>query len=586
MSKKIASLYAEIGADVSGLEKGMNKAAKSMDDFAKQAKTEAKSWESVQKQKMRAYDEYARELTRQYKAQEKAEKDAVRASKQAAKEQAENIKQAAFVIAAAGAIIIKTAKDSYEAYEKLAGGILDVSIASGTTAEESSKLIQVLDDYKISADDLVTASKAMKEKGLSPTIETLASLADKFVAIKDPTERLKFAYDNLGKSADKYLNVLAKGGDVIRQSADGVNKQLILTDKQIKQAEMARLAVDKLSDSWEGAKVSLGAYVGELIVSNDTHARTIEILKERGVAVGRGIEYTDAWKAANAEARNELLNGMSSREQSVKLYRDEEMAAYSDAQSIDAVTQSNKNLSDQLSGQIGLIDNIQSAENSYTEKSKDLAGQRAEAESKLAELRKQGYWEQSDQIQDAIGKLDEIKGKEKELADERAKQSLQFISNILQEQLARDGWTLSEFDAFAAQQEAWGLWSSDVVAKSKAAWQEAQKITDAINNIPSEKNISVKFNVSGYSGVANYDERVANATKTKHASGGMFQIPMSYGNEGFQLGNGDTASGGEGLQIVPKDQMNGGGNAGGANIELIAAIRALTRQMSMQGMGV
>jgi hypothetical protein len=43
---------------------------------------------------------------------------------------------------------------------------------------------------------------------------------------------------------------------------------------------------------------------------------------------------------------------------------------------------------------------------------------------------------------------------------------------------------------------------------------------------------------------------------TSHASGGLFEIPMMYGNEGFRLGNGDTASGGEGLQIIPKNQMN------------------------------
>jgi len=42
-----------------------------------------------------------------------------------------------------------------------------------------------------------------------------------------------------------------------------------------------------------------------------------------------------------------------------------------------------------------------------------------------------------------------------------------------------------------------------------------------------------------------------------HASGGDFLIPTSYGNEGFRLGNGDTASGGERITITPK-----GGKAG------------------------
>lgn len=37
-----------------------------------------------------------------------------------------------------------------------------------------------------------------------------------------------------------------------------------------------------------------------------------------------------------------------------------------------------------------------------------------------------------------------------------------------------------------------------------------------------------------------------------HATGGQFMIPQSYGNEGFRMGNQDTASGGELVTITPK----------------------------------
>ena len=45
-----------------------------------------------------------------------------------------------------------------------------------------------------------------------------------------------------------------------------------------------------------------------------------------------------------------------------------------------------------------------------------------------------------------------------------------------------------------------------------------------------------------------------------HANGISGIIPESYGYEGFRLGNGDTASGGEGIQIIPKNQTNVGNN--------------------------
>ena len=95
--------------------------------------------------------------------------------------------------------------------------------------------------------------------------------------------------------------------------------------------------------------------------------------------------------------------------------------------------------------------------------------------------------ELAENINEAIAKLDEIKAKEAELAEERNKNTLQFISNILAENLARDGWTEKEFAAFAAQQEAWGLWSADVVENAKRAWQEADRVTASINAIPTNK---------------------------------------------------------------------------------------------------
>jgi hypothetical protein len=51
---------------------------------------------------------------------------------------------------------------------------------------------------------------------------------------------------------------------------------------------------------------------------------------------------------------------------------------------------------------------------------------------------------------------------------------------------------------------------------------------------------------------------VPTAPKSQHAGGGSFQIPMAYGNEGFSMGGGDTASGGEQLKIIPKGQSAGG----------------------------
>jgi hypothetical protein len=73
-----------------------------------------------------------------------------------------------------------------------------------------------------------------------------------------------------------------------------------------------------------------------------------------------------------------------------------------------------------------------------------------------------------------------------------------------------------------------------------------------------------------------------------HATGGDFMIPMSYGNEGFKMGNGDTASGGERVTITPK-----GGGGGGATYNIVinnpkketaeASIRAAMKELAYTG---
>lgn len=154
---------------------------------------------------------------------------------------------------------------SYKSWQTYAGQVRDVALITGTGAKESSKLLQVLDDYQISAEGVTAASRAMKDKGLTPTVETLASLSDKFLQIQDPAKRMQFVFDNFGRSGTQFINLLNQGGDAIREMGDDANKNLIMSDEQVQKAEETRLAMDKWTDTWEGWKVSAGAALGGVI---------------------------------------------------------------------------------------------------------------------------------------------------------------------------------------------------------------------------------------------------------------------------------------------------------------------------------
>ena len=89
-------------------------------------------------------------------------------------------------------------KETYGEYAKYSEEVRDLSLISGTGAEATSRFIQVLDDYQLTAQDAETATKKLKDNGLVPTVETLAKLSDQCRAIKDPAEKMAFIQDNLG----------------------------------------------------------------------------------------------------------------------------------------------------------------------------------------------------------------------------------------------------------------------------------------------------------------------------------------------------------------------------------------------------
>jgi hypothetical protein len=165
----------------------------------------------------------------------------------------------AFSLAEKGLQVLKQGYDAtVGSAMKYAGSVRDLSLVSGTGAEETSRLLQVLDDFEVSAEDVNTAVRKMTQQGIVPTTESLAQLSDEYLAINDPMERNKFILDNLGRSGLQWVNVLQQGGDAIRDLSDGVSENLILTDAQIAMTERNRLAMDNLADAQQGLAIATG----------------------------------------------------------------------------------------------------------------------------------------------------------------------------------------------------------------------------------------------------------------------------------------------------------------------------------------
>lgn len=196
-------------------------------------------------------------------------------------------------------------KSSFEDFQEYAGAVRDVALASGQSADEASRMLQVLDDFQISAQDVTAATRAMTKEGLTPTIETLASLSDQYLQITDAQERNEFVIKNLGRAGLQWVNMLNQGGDALRSMAGEIDQNLILNDEMIKKAEQERLAMDALADSWQGFKVQVGAAVGDMILANQQTQEQVDGLQKLDEIAGKSPQnyrfMTDAQKALVAQ---------------------------------------------------------------------------------------------------------------------------------------------------------------------------------------------------------------------------------------------------------------------------------------------
>ncbi len=381
--------------------------------------------------------------------------------------------------------------DSYNTYSKLAESIRDLSLVNGESAESTSRFIQVLDDYQLTAADATAATKKLKDNGLSPTIETLAALSDQFLAIQDPAERMDFVYDNLGKSGSKFVNMLNQGSEALLANADAINKNLILNDLEIKMYEVGRLAIDEKRDAMEAFRVELGQNVGNVLAFAKAMERAYEIQSESTKEFRGATVTTKDFNEALNEAIAEQLNAADASVAYGDSLKEQEEAAKAAADAAKEMTEANK-------GFLSLLGSMQSADESYQDKSKSLTEERIQLEQERADAIAAGWWEGSEKILEYDQKLEENKQKTIENADEFDLQNKRIMLGYIERQLAADGTlTDTELQWLLEKGVAWGIYSQTVVDETQKAIEQANALAEAINTIPSERTFLMSVLVQG-----------------------------------------------------------------------------------------
>ena len=141
--------------------------------------------------------------------------------------------------------------------------VRELSTNLGISTEETSRLIQVSDDFKISIEEVRTSLQLAAKNGFEPSVENLAKLADRLKAMESPTERAAELSKIFGRNWAVLNPLLAEGGDAIRDQAAAVENSLILTEDSVAATREWELALDDWEDSIQAAKIGIGSFLVE-----------------------------------------------------------------------------------------------------------------------------------------------------------------------------------------------------------------------------------------------------------------------------------------------------------------------------------
>jgi hypothetical protein len=387
---------------------------------------------------------------------------------------------------------IQFGKESVNATVNYANEVRSLMLVSGESAETTSQFLQVLDDYKISAQDALTATRAMTKEGLVPNLETLASLSDEYLSITDKQKQNEFVIKNLGRAGLQWTEILNKGSAAILEQGDAIDKNLILTQEAVDSARQYELALDDWNDAVLGLKVSIGneliPALTNLLKNQDDVARAHELAAEQGINLASASrEVKGEYLKLAIEERRAALSADDMTDSQIALGKEVEKTAEEIKAEEDAIKELTKANQDQLS----TLANLTGVINDYQDKEASLKQEHDELLAKKNELISQGWWAESDAVLEVNQKLAENEAAQQANTDAFVLATNTRILSRAEELLSIDGLTTAEKDALIERGIAMGVYTQEAAARMHEEENAANSLAAAINNIPVSKSITI-----------------------------------------------------------------------------------------------
>ena len=156
-----------------------------------------------------------------------------------------------------------------------AAQVRDLSRATGMSAEDTSRLIQVADDMTISYESLGAAARVAAKQGITLSTDALAQMADEYLRLQPGAERSAYLLERFGKQGLEMGKLLEQGSQAIRDMSDSMDESMILTQSDVDAARELEIAWDNLSDMATGLQYTIGKQLIPVLTSAATATQTL-----------------------------------------------------------------------------------------------------------------------------------------------------------------------------------------------------------------------------------------------------------------------------------------------------------------------
>lgn len=366
-----------------------------------------------------------------------------------------------------------------------AAQVRELNRLTGAGSEETSRLIQMADDLTISYESLQKSLWFASKNGVEVNVESLAELADQYVALNSPMAQADFLAQKFGKSGAEMAKMLEQGGNAVREWAGSIEGSLVLTDQAVQEAREYELALDTLNDQFEAMKVGIGQEIvpalNEMLfgLNNQTEiqAEANRLIAE-GIVIGR--ENALAMAVQNLKI-NEYTDGLDSAGASYRAWA-ESMAQSNDGlvEQGETIEQINQRNTDMLS----LIMNLQSQNDTYNESLAALTD-------KMAALKTEqdGYLEGSPKYDEIQAEMDQTGAAIEQLAADHEEAGKRIAFSLLQQKLAVDGLTDAEFSNLLEIGQQWGIIDATTATAAESMMSQVDLLSVRLSKARHETNM-------------------------------------------------------------------------------------------------